>query len=65
MVTILPKRLKHILTLKPKMRQQRAMRLFINLTPLIPLSFSRRGGRDFREGAKPPPLLKLPPSLLK
>jgi hypothetical protein len=35
---------------------------FIYLTPCIPLSFSRRGGRDFREGAKPP-LTTLPPSL--
>jgi len=25
----------------------------INLTPLIPLSFSRRGGKNFREGAEP------------
>jgi hypothetical protein len=41
------------------------MRLFINLTPLIPLSFPRRGGRVFREGAKPPSLTYTPPSLLR
>jgi len=40
------------------------MRLFINLTPLIPLSFSRRGGRDFREGQSPS-LTYTPPSLIK
>jgi len=39
------------------------MRLFINLTPLIPLSFSRRGGRDFREGLRPS--LTYTPSSLK
>jgi len=26
----------------------------LNLSPLIPLSLERRGGRVFREGAKPP-----------
>jgi len=36
------------------------MRLFINLTPLIPLSLSRRGGSIGFEGAKP-----LQPSLHK
>jgi len=40
------------------------MRLFINLTPLIPLSFSRRGGGDFREGLRPS-LTYIPPSLIK
>jgi hypothetical protein len=29
-------------------------RLFINLTPLIPLSFIRRGGRKRKEGASAP-----------
>jgi hypothetical protein len=29
------------------------LRLFLNLTPFIPLSFSRRGGRGFREGRSP------------
>jgi len=37
----------------------------INLTPLIPLSFSRRGGKSFREGAKPPLLSTLPLPLIK
>jgi len=41
------------------------MRFFINLTPFIPLSFERRGGRDFREGAKPPLLLSLPLPLVR
>ncbi len=27
----------------------------VDLTPLIPLSLVRRGGKHFREGAKPPP----------
>jgi len=40
------------------------MRLFINLTPLIPLSLGRRGGRDFREG-RSPSLTYTPPSLIK
>jgi len=40
------------------------MRLFINLTPLIPLSLGRRGGRDFREGLSPS-LTYTPPSLIK
>jgi len=40
------------------------MRLFINLTPLIPLSILRRGGRDFREG-RSPSLTYTPPSLIK
>jgi len=30
------------------------MRLFKNLTPCIPLSLGRRGGRDFREGGEAP-----------
>jgi hypothetical protein len=34
--------------------------ILINLTPFIPLSFSRRGGRSCREGAKPPLLFTLP-----
>jgi len=38
--------------------------LFINLTPLIPLSLRRRGGRDFREGQSPS-LTYTPPSLIK
>jgi len=29
------------------------MRLFINLTPLIPLSFSRRGGEEERGASAP------------
>jgi hypothetical protein len=29
------------------------MKLFSNLTPLIPLSFARRGGRDLREEFHP------------
>jgi len=29
------------------------VKLFINLTPLYPPLLKRRGGRDFREGAKP------------
>jgi len=40
------------------------MKLFVNLTPLIPLSFSRRGGRDFREGLRSS-LTYTPPSLIK
>jgi len=40
------------------------MRLFINLTPFIPLSLKRRGGRDFREG-RSPSLSYTPPSLIK
>jgi len=45
------------------------MRLFINLTPLIPLSIIGRyilsmGGRDFREGLCPSPTYA-PPSLEK
>jgi hypothetical protein len=39
--------------------------ILINLTPFIPLSFSRRGGKNFREGAKPPSLFTLPLPLLK
>jgi len=38
--------------------------LFINLTPLIPLSLKRRGGRGFREGLRPS-LTYTPPSLIK
>jgi hypothetical protein len=38
--------------------------LFINLTPCIPLSLRRRGGRDFREGLRPS-LTYTPPSLVK
>jgi len=38
------------------------IKVFINLTPLIPLSFLRRGGRDFREGLRPS-LTYTPPSL--
>jgi len=33
--------------------QTALMKLFINLTPLIPLSLPRRGGRDLREGLSP------------
>jgi len=37
------------------------MKLFSNLTPLIPLSFVRRGGRDLREGFHPSPsILPIP-----
>jgi hypothetical protein len=39
-------------------------RLFIDLTPLIPLSLRRRGGRDFREGLRLS-LTYTPPSLIK
>jgi len=39
--------------------------VLVNLTPLVPLSLSRRGGRGFREGAKPPLLLSLPLPLLR
>ena len=35
----------------------------MNLTPLIPLSLERRGGRDFREGLRPS--LTYTPSLLR
>jgi hypothetical protein len=35
------------------MSRNRLKRLFINLTPFIPLSLTRRGGRDFREGLRP------------
>jgi len=35
----------------------------MNLTPLIPLSLERRGGRDFREGRSPS--LTYTPSLLR
>jgi len=38
--------------------------IFINLTPFIPLSLKRRGGRDFREGLRPS-LTYTPPSLAK
>jgi len=37
---------------------------FINLTPSVPLSLRRRGGRDFREG-RSPSLKYLPPLLEK
>ncbi len=40
------------------------LRLFINLTPFIPLSLKRRGGRDSREGRRPS-LTHTPPSLTK
>jgi hypothetical protein len=36
--------------------------LISNLTPSIPLSLRRRGGRDFREGLRPS-LTYTPPSL--
>jgi hypothetical protein len=39
------------------------MKLFSNLTPFIPLSFVRRGGRDLREGFHPS--LPALPTLLK
>ena len=39
--------------------------ILINLTPLIPLSLRRRGGKSFREKAKPPSLIYTPPSLYK
>jgi len=39
--------------------------ILINLTPLIPLSFSRRWGKSYREGAKPPLLSTLPLPLQK
>jgi len=38
--------------------------LISNLTPSVPLSFPRRGGRDFREGQSPS-LTYTPPSLNK
>jgi hypothetical protein len=41
------------------------MILFINLTPLISLSLTRRGRRGFREEAKPPLLSSLPLPLIK
>jgi hypothetical protein len=40
-------------------------RVFIDLTPFIPLSLKGEGGRDFREGAKPPLLPILPLPLLR
>jgi len=39
-------------------------RLFFDLTPLIPLSLRRRGGRERREGQSPS-LTHTPPSLVK
>jgi hypothetical protein len=39
-------------------------RLFLNLTPCVPLSFSRRGGEK-KEGGEAPLLKLLPPSLNK
>jgi hypothetical protein len=41
------------------------LQILVNLTPLIPLSFSRRGGKNCREGAKPPLLFTLPLPLQK
>ena len=39
--------------------------ILINLTPFIPLSFARRGGKSFREGAEPPLLSSLPLLFIK
>jgi len=41
--------------------QTKVQRLYINLTPLIPLSLRRRGGRFYEEGLMP--LLNSPDSV--